>query len=424
MRSGKVLQESKTSELELEDSDVAILRRLGKELSGKKDFWGAPEKANESDYASVVQISSTSLPQSWEVTVVNSIGVLGLPKDSILVRPKIPLNHFLFIASASSLFGRIDATPSQIGNNWNIIAVLFDSFVRQVERVLSGREFLDYVDTTELRSSPRGRILITSTYENLLRGKAQIACNFDDLGRDNSINRLVAAALRTISGANQTSWDLRRKASSLLSNFPSTPHNLSDYSAVLRDVPIHFKSLVQLAKIIISSQVGDFDGNQKRSTTFLIPTPPLIETGIRNLLRQNLPPDIQMSDRAARKLLAPSRISVNPDLLLKLANGSETLTEIVTGDVKYSLTDKDWDRKHLYQAVAFAAAFRAKRGIVVSFSDKSNKGTEELAVGDVLIRRFTWNTGLSSPEHSLTQLVQEITDWLSSRSVVYSGTRS
>jgi len=141
--------------------------------------------------------------------------------------------------------------------------------------------------------------------------------------------------------------------------------------------------------------------------SFLFRTPELVEEGVRNLLLVGLEGTHQVVKRGLQ--LGQSGVSLTPDLVF---DGG-----VATGDVKYKLYKSDWFMSDLYQAVAFATAFRARSACVVGFQTASSARPPSVPVGEVVVTPISWKATNGIPaQESAATLVHDVSKWLSAES--------
>jgi 5-methylcytosine-specific restriction enzyme subunit McrC len=103
--------------------------------------------------------------------------------------------------------------------------------------------------------------------------------------------------------------------------------------------------------------------------------------------------------------LKPSKLTLNPDILFGT---------VAVGDIKYSLLTPDWNRAHLYQAIAFATGFHVSHAGVFGFTFSGSCPVEP-HVGDVCVRAFTWLADQAvPPEIAEATLTSQARNWLTS----------
>jgi hypothetical protein len=131
----------------------------------------------------------------------------------------------------------------------------------------------------------------------------------------------------------------------------------------------------------------------------------MVEAGLREVLADGLGPRWPVAKRGLQ--LPGSTKTLNPDLLFGDA-------VVAVGDVKYKLTGPDWNTGDLYQAVTFAAGYRTRRALLISFS-LHDEVLPELTVGDIQITHIPWRaSGDVTPADAASHLVAQVLEWLSS----------
>ena len=171
----------------------------------------------------------------------------------------------------------------------------------------------------------------------------------------------------------------------------------------------HYATGLQLARHVLAATGRTIAAGSSPAWTFLIRTPELIEAAIRSILRRALS-DLTGVEKSGRQL-KPSRLTLNPDLVF----GS-----LAVADVKYSMLSSDWNRTHLYQAVAFATGYQVQRAGVFGFTSTGST-PPELQVGRVHLRAVQcggdgepeWHANEQvAPEAAETKLVNETRTWI------------
>lgn len=144
--------------------------------------------------------------------------------------------------------------------------------------------------------------------------------------------------------------------------------------------------------------------------SFLIRTPELVEAGVREILRERLGPRWKIKKQ--KKQLIGSSLSLNPDIVVEPG--------FATADVKYKLSQADWERPDLYQAVAFAAGFETKNSAVIGFlSDGEGSARPSTVIfGDISIAYLGWDARPEVlPEEAAVELARQAARWLSGCSI-------
>lgn len=392
--------ESQPAVLELSELEAAMLSALGRELASTRSWWGGTGDAPERSVIGVERLSA----DRYRVTFRDVIGAVRLGHRQLHVGPKIPLRHFIYLAGKSSLVPRLSASSVRVESSDAFMEVLVRWTLDAAEELLRLGLRKDYKNFVDELPEVRGRPLSCETALNALRGRAVAVCEFEELSDDAPLNRIVRSACERIARLGVISDESRRRARMVAYRMddvgPAQPGDLRtrvdrlsrSYS---RAVPL---ALLVLAGCGISTNLGNSTG-----TTFLIRTPELVEDGLRSLLSASLP-HIGITKR--RLMLGESGLSVNPDLVFGSGLG--------VGDVKYRYLGPDWNRTDFNQLIAFAAAFRCNRALLLGFvRDASASRPRSAPVGSVMASAFGWNASATvAPEESAALLAAHVRQWL------------
>jgi hypothetical protein len=93
-----VARESRPFTVQLSDQQADVLIGLGRQLAGAKSWWGS----KEGDTAGAVIHVSRLERSSWRVVFKDVVGVVSVGDTQIRIMPKIPDDHFNFLASHST----------------------------------------------------------------------------------------------------------------------------------------------------------------------------------------------------------------------------------------------------------------------------------------------------------------------------------
>ncbi len=393
--------ESQPIVLSLTEGEASMLLALGRELASTQSWWGATAQIAD---RSVIAVDSQSANR-YRVIFRDVVGTIRLGARQLQVNPKIPLSHFLYLASRSSIAPRISAAKIKVDAGSSLIEILALWTIDAAEELLRRGLRKDYQSNVDHLDEVRGRAVACETALNVLQGRAAAVCEFDELSDDAPLNRIVRGACQRIALLNAVSFDIRRRARHLVfrmdgigSPRPGDSRTTVDRltSSYTRVVPL---SLLILAGCGLTTALGSNKG-----TTFLIRTPDLIEDGLRSVLQQALP---EFDIEKRRLMLGESGLSMNPDLVFGHHLG--------VGDVKYRFLEQDWNRSDLNQLVAFATAFGTNRAVLLGFvREGSARGPRQVPVGPVMTSAFGWNASPdASPESSAAALPVQIRRWLS-----------
>jgi 5-methylcytosine-specific restriction endonuclease McrBC regulatory subunit McrC len=167
----------------------------------------------------------------------------------------------------------------------------------------------------------------------------------------------------------------------VLSRFDNVgPLRPSDLGATLDRRTAHYRNATSLARNIIRGIHRVLSHGEHLVWTFLIPTPLMIEVGLRRELARHLEGDIRVEKRSFA--LEGTSMRMNPDLVF----GDVT----AVGDVKYRIFGGDWSRADLNQIVAFAASAHTARGLVIGFHPTQTAPLPGVGVGDFRVSAVCW----------------------------------
>jgi 5-methylcytosine-specific restriction enzyme subunit McrC len=387
--------------LELSEEEADALAAAGKRLVGTGKYWGHVSDSNSPAERTVIRCDRVARNQH-RVTVTEAVGIIALPSLQLIVQPKIPAVHFRYLMQQSSAFPRLDNQPAAAAASsqlWDLVAVWF---VAALEQLLRLGLVADYEEQHEHLPHARGNVHAAETATAYYQGRVSLSCVFDEFGLNSPMNRVLRAATATVASAPVLKPELRRRARHALSRFTDV-HDLrpGDIHHIPERRSAHYAMSLQLARHVLAATGRMIAEGSTPAWTFLIRTPELIEDAVRSILRRELDDLVDVNKSGLR--LKPSKLTLNPDLLFG---------QLAVGDVKYSLLQPEWNRSHLYQAVAFATGYGATRAGVFGFTS-SDLCPPELQVGPVHLRAFTWlATEAVAPETAEVKLVSETRNWL------------
>ncbi len=103
------LVESREAELRLSDSEAAALMAAGHNLASDRAWFGLQPPQDRT----VIRCVRGNRPESWVVRVQDAVGVIGVGQLQLVVEPKIPIDHLLFLFSKPSSW--LDSKLNQRG---------------------------------------------------------------------------------------------------------------------------------------------------------------------------------------------------------------------------------------------------------------------------------------------------------------------
>lgn len=397
------IEEARSTTQVLSDEQAAMLTRLGGVLVGERRWWG--ESSPDTSSGSVFRLTRL-YGGSWRIEVGNVVGVVGLPGLTLIIEPKIGADHFQHLLARSNGLPRVDSASSYLATGVGLQRLVIEWFVSELNALFRRGVVRDYVDAADRLPYVRGHVNLASTSRQWLQGRAVADCEFEDFTEDTAHNCYLAAAIEY---ARRSPWIDESLRARLAYAARELPHPRPDplLKIELDNLPPRYKGYrkpLKYAVDILSGVGRAFDSGIESSGTFLFNSAAVAEEGIRVVLAAGLHP-MRVVKTGGRQLL-PSFVSVNPDL--------EFGPPPFTGDVKYKVGDRSWNRQDLAQAVLFAAAYKSPQAFITDFVTPSTSHPT-LVVGDIRVNRLRWAVGQGTePEESERSFVENAKAMMSS----------
>lgn len=404
-----ILEENRESSVRLSDQQVQALEGIGHRLAGRLHWWGSKSKTNtngsgsSAEQASVVSVGYR--PNGTHLLKFrNVVGVVRLGDLQLQVVPKIPLSHFCHLMGRSEVAPRVNDSPTRVGSSRDLRELVCGWLLAEAERVVRLGLHRDYSEYEEELSEVRGSVQPVPTILANLSGRVSVHCSYSELDEDAAINRLMKASCAALASDSTIDVNQRRRARRLvLTMGPVGALRESDWRFQATRLHARYSRLLPLAKLVLASRGASMEAGNVVGTCFLVPTPGIVESGLRNILANALSP-IDVRKRGLR--LTEGGITLNPDLVV---DGGR-----IVGDVKYKYFGGDWDRASFNQIVAFATGFEAERGFIVGFRHRED-GLVPLpaAIGKIRVRKFAWVASHGTdPLLSESAIAEEIRAWI------------
>lgn len=396
--------ESAEETLALTEGEAAALQSLGRRLVGTAQWWGQASEGHPSTERSVLRCTAAG-DGYWRLRVSDVVGVLVVDDLEIIVQPKIPVSHLLYLFAVGDYLPRLDASSAGEASDgsalWKLIAAWYTG---ALEGVLRADLIRDYQPACEPLRMLRGHIDPLVTTQDFYRGRLQLTCEFEEFGVDSPINRVLKAAARHLVSAPTLEPDLRRRVARAVSRMDQVgelqrPDGLR---AGIDRRTQHYANALTLARHVLQGRGRNLHAGSHTVWTFLIRTPEAVEAGLREILRRAL---IDQRVRKAGLALSGSTMTLNPDLIFGLPHA--------VGDVKYKLLSKEWNRPDLYQLVAFATGYRLVEAALFGFAPSRASSPPTICVGDTRLSTVTWlSDGIVEPEQAAQDFVAQTRHWL------------
>lgn len=398
MRSISIV-ESTQSIIDLTANEARLLNDLGRQLASKTRFWG---EAKDEPLPAASIIRCTYDGSKWSLFVQNAIGLIRVSDLQVLVRPKIPLSHVVFLMSLSGALPRFIPEDTLAESSEDFLELIARWFMFALDGVLRRDLIRDYCELADDLTAARGQVDALATGAHFYAGRLELSCRFEDFDLDTPLNRILKAGANAVAGNPGFGDLLRRSASRVIRRLDDVSSlRAGDFSASTDRRTSHYQDALILAELLIQQEARTVELGGESAWSFLIPTPGAVERGVRTLLTTALAPWYKVTNRSRH--LRPG-FTVNPDIVF------EDIPAVA--DVKYKLAGGEWGRGDLYQGVAFAAAYNAKAVGVLSFSADAVE-FPDLAFGDIRVRSINWDaTPGTQPQNAAGTFTAAVIAWL------------
>lgn len=393
--------ESQETFLNLTSLQATQLSQLGRDLATNSSWWGSDVEP-ESISRSVVSVVPDG-PDQYRVRVHDCVGVVALSGVRIYVEPKIPIDHFNYIARFSlSAASRGIEDRVSLESGAGFLDLVANWFIEELSALVRKGPLRGYKEKEDSLSYLKGSIDIRRSMANVLSGRLELESRFEDFSFDTWENRLLATALNSPVIDDASSQGSGSKVALLKRYFRDVP-TMQDFSEVgdLATSPRHYQGALGLALSLVRGSGRSLNDGKQVARSFLVRTPLLMEAGIRQIIAKGVQP-VRIV-RGGRQLL-PTSLRVNPDI--------EATSVPFTADVKYKVQSHAWARADLAQAVFFATAYGSPLAAVISF-DRASSALDDVPVGPVRVTSIVWDVSPTSrPEDSAQKLVRSFKNWI------------
>ena len=411
------LVESRGAVLDLSLDEAAALLEVGRRLASQDRWLRRREPEESATPASVIECIPFG-HRRWSVRVPNAVGVIHIEDLHLVVEPKIPLRHLLYLFERSGAFPRIDTSTANLSTAESLWPLVAAWFLVALERLLRGGLSSGYRETRDELKVARGRIAPAPTSRAFMKGRVLLDCEYEDFDVDTPLNRVLKAAGMAVAGSAALDWDLRRRATRAMNHMEGIgrlgPNDLA--AARPERHTSRYAAPLQLAKHILLATGRGIEIGEEHGYAFLIRTPDMVEEGLRRVAGEALGGRVAVAKRTW--FLRGSHHSLTPDIVFG---------NMAVGDVKYKLWAGDWDRSDLYQLVTFATGFGVTEGLRLGFATVGSS-PQTVHVGPVRLSVCDWLCdGTVGPPDAERRFASAIQEWwgrveaASSEDVNYAG---
>jgi 5-methylcytosine-specific restriction enzyme subunit McrC len=395
------LIESVPTDLDLSLSEAQALSAAGRKLTPAIE---PDELEGFEDEPTLIRCSMTP-GGVWRVTVGDAMGIVAAGDLRLVVEPKIPISHLLYLFGRSELFPRIAPTAVAAASGADFWELVCRWLVEAVEHVIRRDLMRDYLPHRDELDAARGDIDAMATGDAYYRGRLRLVCDYEEFGTDTPLNRLVRAGVLAVAGSAEAAPPTRRRALRAAMRMEGIgPLLAHDLRVQIDRRTAHYRDAVLLARNALANARRSLDTGDAAAWSFLIRTPDLVEAGVREILKSALG---ESWDVRKQKIKLPGAgMTVAPDLIFGHVNA--------VADVKYKRSIAAWRRPDLYEVTTFAVASRTKQAAVIGFrSDGDPPPPPTAVVGETSVRVLTWDAReTTAPDDAASELCEQVASWL------------
>jgi len=367
---------------------------LGESLARGVDRFGHPISGSRATLIRVNRIDD----HHARVTVVDSVGMVAVPRMQLVVKPKIPQGHLLHLVEIAGVLPRLAPRPTSIREDENLAQLIARWFVTALERVLEEGLSRGYRERTGELKSVRGRVSPLHSARLFYRGRLAVFSEYEAFDFDTPLNRLLLGAAKVVAAGVPFPEKTRRRAIRAIKRMDEVGEFCpGDLSARAERTTAHYADAATLAREVIESSGRSLSAGLGRGWGFLFRTAKPVEIGIRNILRESFADELAVTKKQFR--FGGSKMNASPDLVFG--------DVLAVGDVKYKLGGDSWSRPDLYEVVAFAAAAEREHAVLANFRPLGSPALLPVQVGRIEITEVSWPADVELDPHEAAGIFAE-----------------
>ena len=346
----------------------------------------------------------------YQIRAGNFVGVVVAGDITVIIRPKINFQHFAYIAAHSFGVPSSGAQSVQLDDENAFHVLIARWFLQSARHIIPNLLISDYMEVRERVPTKRGRVHYIPTYRMWLRAQFELDVTHEEFELNHPLNRILRKGLQLVSAMRQLSQPDRQLALRLLGAMPAVGEmSPADLAAGIDRRSHHYETPIQLARCLLAGRGRALEAGGRKSQTFLVETPSLIESGLRNILSDH----IRECERRPRYAIVDPLGPARPDLVFR----STTQTRV--GDIKYKLFDGWGDmRPDLYQSVFFAAAYETYQSVILGFTADHSPLLDEVRVGKHKVRGVLWRASEDiDPRDAAVDVIDQFRTWLAKKAM-------
>ena len=271
----------------------------------------------------------------------------------------------------------------------SLLEILIGLFARKLSDAVRQGMPRRYLECTDDLPALRGRLDVTRQFTKLATDAGRLACRYDALSADITINRVMKAAVTQLGRISQSEATQRRlrELAFVYANVSAVPPQLLNWEDLVFDrSSARWRELVDLAKLLLGHRFQTTSGGASRGFSLLFEMHKLFEQYVERLLKRAVAgTELTVHGQSGLRFClqdteAPHapRFQTRPDILVK--RGTETVLIIDTkwkriaariDDPKQGVAQAD-----VYQMMAYGRLYQCPR----------------------LLLLYPWHGGLAQPE--------------------------
>jgi 5-methylcytosine-specific restriction enzyme subunit McrC len=208
----EVLTESTPRRVRLSQEQAKALEAAGVRLAGDATWWG---QGDDEPVRSVIECAPAP-DGDWIVRVADAIGVVVVGDVQLVVEPKIPLAHLLYLLEAGDYIPRVIEELGAVEGGQSLWRLVARWFVGAAEGVLRRDLLRDYHPEAGELTAARGQVVALATARAYYAGRLRFECRYEEFGQDTPLNRVLKRAAQIVAASPLLDAPLRARSVRIL----------------------------------------------------------------------------------------------------------------------------------------------------------------------------------------------------------------
>ena len=346
----------------------------------------------------------------WELSPSSTIGMVGCDGVNFLIRPKIPIDHVMFLIGYAASPGEWRPLPGGLSADDDLLGAVVPAFVLRAQEAIRRGLLQGYRTAEESLNTVRGRIRLNEQINTRFGQALPVEVVYDDYTEDIEENRLLKAAIQTLWRMPILEPEVRRELGALRPAFTSVAQKTYRRDAV---PTVHYDRLnsryrpaVELARLIVGDTILELFQGEPTGASFLVDMNCVFEEFLRSSLREALrlseyewPPGVP----GGRDLRLDDQGSIRLQPNMSWWQGRRC---VFVADAKYSSDGKL--HSDVYQLLAYCTAANLPSGMLIYPSEESETEIHRIANTDTCIE--VCSLDINGTPHAIMDKVARIAE--------------